>query len=113
MASPCLTTAPTPDDPLVIHAKAGLIKLKVAGAVFFDPAQTDVVTTAGCKVAFTCAAQTLSFTGVSGTSYFLEILHGGSTDNAEGQLQEDCAAAVTLATLSPASTFSRYQIDVA
>ncbi len=113
MANPCLTTAPTPKDPLVINAKPGQINLKLTGTVFFDHARTDVITTTGQKVTFTCTAQTLSFKGIAGTSYYLEIVHGGSLDTSEGDLQEDCASPVTLVTLSGASTRSRYQVDVA
>ncbi|MBB5341462.1 hypothetical protein [Tunturiibacter gelidoferens] len=106
MPNPCLTTAPTLDDPLIIKAKPGQIKFQVTGTVFFDPAQTDVVTSTGKKVPFTCTAQTLSFTAAAGTSYFLEILHGGTLDNSTGELQEDCDAGVTLATLSAANTYA-------
>jgi hypothetical protein len=109
----CLTTAPTLDDPLIIKANPGQIKLKVTGTVFFDPSQTDVITVAGDKVSFVCTAQSLSFTAVAGTSYFLEILHGGTMDTSVGQLQEDCNPGVTLATLSAANTYARYKVVVA
>jgi hypothetical protein len=98
---------------LVFSAKPGQINLKVTDAVFFDPTQTDVVTVSGEKVAFKCTAQTLSFTAAAGTSYFLEIVHGGATAESVGELQEDCASPVTLATLSAANTFARYKITVA
>ncbi len=112
MPDSCLTTAPLASDPLVIRAKPGQINLKLTGTVFLDPAGTDVVTDAGDKVAYICKAQSLSFTAVSGCSYFLELLHGGTSDASEGALQEDCAASVTLATLSAANTFARYQVVV-
>jgi len=112
LANPCLTTAPTLDNPLVITAIAGQIKFKLTGMVFFDPSETDVVTAKGEKVAFISTAQTLSFTAVAGASYFLEILHGGSLDSSVGELQEDCDSPVTLATLSNANTFARYQVVV-
>jgi hypothetical protein len=112
MAGPCLTTAPTLDDPLTIQAKPGQINLKLTGTVFFDPQGTDVVTTTGAKVAYTCSGQALSFTGVAGTSYFVEILHGGTSDASTGTLVEDCTGGVTLATLSAANTFSRLQVVV-
>ena len=78
MANPCLTTTPSLSDPLVINANPGTINLKVTGTVFLDPSQTDVVQTDGTKVAFTCTAQTLSFTAEAGKSYFLEIMHAGT-----------------------------------
>jgi hypothetical protein len=109
----CLTTAPTLDDPLTINAKPGQIKLKTTGTVFFDPSQTDVITTNGDKVSYTCTAQELSFTAAAGASYYLEILHGGKMDNSVGQLQEDCTPPVTLATLSAGNTFARYKVVVA
>jgi len=112
MPGPCLTTAPTLDDPLTIQAKPGQINFKLTGTIFFDPSGTDVVTSDGAKVAYTCSGQALSFTGVAGTSYYVEILHGGLTDTATGNLQEDCANPVTLATLSAANTFSRLQVVV-
>jgi hypothetical protein len=113
MAGPCLTTAPTLADPLTVNAKPGQINLKLTGTVVFDPSGTDVITTSGAKVSFTCSAQTLSFTGVSGTSYYVEMLHAGTMATSTGDLQEDCAGAVTLATLSPANTFSRLLVVVA
>jgi len=109
----CLTTAPTPDNPLVIQAKPGQIKLKVTGTVVLDPSQTDVITAAGDKVSYVCTAQTLSFKADPGASYFLEILHGGTMDNSVGELQEDCTPPVTLATLSAGNTFARYKVVVA
>lgn len=109
----CLTTPPTFDDPLLISARPGAIKLKLTGTVFFDPSQTDVVTESGDKVAFICTSLTLSFTAVAGTTYFLEVLHGGTLDNSEGFLQEDCTPPVTLATLSSANTYARYKVVVA
>jgi hypothetical protein len=111
--SGCLTTPPTFDEPLLISAKPGAIKLKLAGTVFFDPSQTDVVTDKGDKVAFVCTALALSFTAVANTTYFLEILHGGTLANSEGFLQEDCTPPVTLATLSAANTYARYKVVVA
>jgi hypothetical protein len=108
----CLTTAPTFDDPLVIPAQPGAIKLRLTGTVFFTPAQTDVVTESGGKVAFVCTSLTLSFTAIANTTYFLEILHGGTLDNSVGYLQEDCASPVTLATLSSANTYARYKVVV-
>ncbi len=80
--------------------------------VFFDPSGTDVVTIDGTKVAFTCSGQALSFTAVAGTSYFVEMLHGGLSDEATGTLVEDCDKGVTLADLSAANTFSRLQVVV-
>jgi hypothetical protein len=111
--SACLTTPPTFDQPLLIAAKPGNIKLKVTGTVFFDPSQTDVITQDGAKIPFVCTALTLSFTAVAGATYFLEILHGGIMSNSEGFLQEDCDNPVTLATLSSANTAARYQVVVA
>jgi hypothetical protein len=108
----CLTTPPTFDDPLLISALPGAIKLKLTGTVFFTPSQTDVVTASGDKVAFVCTSLTLSFTAVASTTYFLEILHGGTMDNSEGFLQEDCNPPVTLATLSSANTYARYKVVV-
>ena len=113
MARSCLTTAPTLANPLTVNAKPGQINLKLTGTVVFDPSGTDVITTTGAKVPYTCSAQALSFTGVSGTSYFVEILHAGIMSTSTGNLQEDCARTVTLATLSPANTFSRLQVVVA
>ena len=113
MANPCLTNAPTLDDPLTITAKPGQLNLKVTGTVFFDPTQTDVITIEGKKVPFVCKAQTLSFTAVAGTSYFLEVLHLGSMAESQGQLQEDCDGGATLAILSAANTFARYKVVVA
>ncbi len=113
MAGPCLTTAPTVADPLTVNAKPGQINLKLTGTVVFDPSGTDVITTTGAKVPFTCSAQALSFTGVSGTSYFVEILHAGTMSTSTGDLQEDCTSPVTLATLSSANTFSRLKVVVA
>lgn len=113
MPTPCLTTAPTADNPLVVTANAGKINLKLTGTVMFDPSQTDVITTSGQKVAFVCTATTLSFTGVSGTSYYLEVLHLGTLVTSSGNLVEDCDAATVLATLSAGNTYARFQIDVA
>jgi hypothetical protein len=113
MANPCLTTAPASADPLTIKAKPGTIKLKLSGTICLDPAQTNVVTVAGAKVAFTCSAQSLSFTGLANTSYYVEILHCGDLNSSVGQLLEDCAKATPLATLTADNTFSRFQIDVA
>ncbi len=110
MPNDCRTTPPTLDDPLTITVSPGQINLKVTGTVFLDPSQTDVVTAKGDKVAFVCKAQTLSFTAVAGTSYFLELLHLGSMAESEGELQEDCANPVKLATLSAANTFSRFRV---
>ena len=112
MAGSCLTTAPTLDDPLTIQAKPGQIKLKVTGTVLFDPSGTDVITTGGAKVSFTCTANSLCFAGTAGASYFVEILHFGTMDNSTGALQEDCANAPTLLTLSAGNTFARLQIVV-
>lgn len=112
MPGSCLTTPPTLDDPLTIQAKPGQINLKLTGTIFFDPSGTDVVTNTGAKVAYTCGGQALSFTGVAGTSYFVEILHGGMMNTSTGELQEDCGKPVTLATLSTANTFSRFQVVV-
>ena len=113
MPRQCLTTVPTLDDPLTIQAKPGQINLKLTGTIFFDPAGTDVVTTASVKVPYTCSAQSLSFTGAAGQSYFVEILHGGTSAESTGALVEDCTSPVTLATLSAANTFARLQFVVA
>ncbi len=112
MPKQCLTTAPTLAHPLVIKAKPGTINLKLTGTVFFDPSGTDVITKSGSKVPYTCTAQTLSFLGVTNTSYYLEILHGGTQKDSTGDLIEDCDASTVLATLSAANTRSRYQGDV-
>jgi hypothetical protein len=113
MPTPCLTTAPTLAEPFTIQAKPGKINFKLTGTVFFDPSGTDVLTIAGAKVPYTCTAQALSFTGVAGTSYFVEMLHGGTSDESTGELVEDCTKGVTLATLSAANTFVRIQVVVA
>ena len=113
MANPCLTTAPAAASPLTIKAKPGVINLKLSGTICFNPAQADVVTVAGLKVAFTCSAQSLSFIGLANTSYYVEILHCGALESSVGQLQENCSSSTSLATLTAANTFSRFQIDVA
>jgi hypothetical protein len=112
MANQCLTTTPSAASPLVIKAKPGVINLKLSGTICFNPAETDVTTVAGAKVAFTCTAQSLSFTGVADTSYYLEIFHSGALASSQGQLQEDCPSSTPLATLTANNTFSRFQIDV-
>ena len=112
MAGPCLITAPTLGDPLTVHAKPGKINLKVTGNTFLDPAGTDVETIDGDKVACTVSGQALSFTAAPSQTYFLDILHGGMTEDATGDLEEDCQNPKTLLTLSSANTFARLKMVV-
>jgi hypothetical protein len=95
-----------------MHVKPGKINLKLTGATFFDLAGTDVAKLDSTKVACVVSGQAFSFTAVSGDPYFLEILHGGMTDDATGELQEDCSAPKTLLTLSSGNTFARLKVVV-
>jgi hypothetical protein len=92
--------------PLHYTAAAGTLTLEIVstkGAVTFDPDETDVtIEASGAAVATTCTPTQLSFNGVAGNSYNVDILFIFSDPfNGAGELREVCSGAANLFDVDP------------